>query len=172
MLCCTWLHGAGTNINWQDDMGKTPLMYAVSFSMLTFCKIPSILVKAGADVSITNCSGHTVMHEAVMYDTLYNFCDPSKSNRSIMLANLGISPAKTNSVINSCGLPSCSKDDYRLIHAIWSIQWNLSIRYHCILHIVLHWWSLENEEKSTMVVTTYPNIYAYNYMEKFHLWVL
>ena len=87
-----YLIGAGANINWQDDMGKTPLMYAVSFSMLTFCKIPSILVKAGADVSITNCGGHTVMHEAVMYDTLYNFCDPSKSNRTIMLANLGISP--------------------------------------------------------------------------------
>ena len=55
----------GANVNCQDKNGSTALMFLKQAISL----VP-VLIKAGADLLLTNDSGHTVIHNAVMHQNV------------------------------------------------------------------------------------------------------
>ena len=67
------LHRVGAFLNGTDHKGRTPLMLAV---IMNDYKIVDELIKAGANVNMTDNAGHTALHFISWFDSL-----PSRSTR-------------------------------------------------------------------------------------------
>ena len=100
----TLLVNAGANVHHQNGDGETTLMYALNCSNKNRRLMLEILLKCGADPTVPDNFGYTVMHKAVL-----------KRNTDVLrdLLSLGLSPMIPGSSSVPCALYLC---DFKMSH--------------------------------------------------------